>query len=109
MMIDVKTHKLIYSTGFKVAKIHYFEVKKSFQKNGLGREIVKDLLLELKALGIEKGSATPNKVKVGVLTKEKLEEIAKVKQPDLNANTLEAAINIVAGSARSMGVTLEKL
>ena len=64
-------------------------------------------ILIKKALGIEKGSAEPNKVKVGVLKKEKLEEIAKIKMPDLNANTIEAAMKIVAGSARSMGITVE--
>ena len=65
-------------------------------------------ILIKKALGIEKGSSEPNKVKVGVLKKDKLEEIAKVKMPDLNANTIEAAMNIVAGTARSMGITVEK-
>ena len=65
-------------------------------------------ILIKKALGIEKGSAEPNKVKVGVLKKDKLEEIAKIKMPDLNANTIEAAMNIVAGTARSMGITVEE-
>lgn len=61
-----------------------------------------------KAVGIESGSGQPNKKKVAKLTKEKLEEIAKVKMPDLNANTVEAAMSMIAGTARSMGVTVDK-
>lgn len=61
-----------------------------------------------KALGIESGSGEPNKKKVATLSKEKCEEIAKIKMPDLNANTIEAAMSLVAGTARSMGVTVEK-
>ncbi len=57
-----------------------------------------------KALMLEKGSGEPNKNKVGSLTPEQLEEIAKIKQPDLNANDLEAAKKIIGGTARSMGV-----
>ena len=57
-----------------------------------------------KKLGLEKGSAIPNKTKVGKITKAQLEEIAKVKMPDLNAGSLEAAMRSIAGSARSMGV-----
>lgn len=59
-----------------------------------------------KAAGILKGSGEPNKSKVGKITKKQLEEIAKVKMPDLNTNDLEAAKKIVAGSARSMGVEI---
>ncbi len=61
-----------------------------------------------KAVGIESGSGQPNKKKVANLSKAKLEEIAKLKMPDLNANTIEAAMSMVAGTARSMGVTVEK-
>jgi large subunit ribosomal protein L11 len=61
-----------------------------------------------KALGIEAGSGEPNRVKVGQLTQAQLREIAEVKMPDLNANDLEAAMLQVAGTARSMGVTIEK-
>jgi large subunit ribosomal protein L11 len=61
-----------------------------------------------KALGIEVGSGEPNRVKVGQLTQTQLREIAEVKMPDLNANDLEAAMLQVAGTARSMGVTIEK-
>ena len=61
-----------------------------------------------KALGIEKGSGNPILNKVGTLSKAKLEEIAKTKLPDVNTNDLEAAKRIVAGTARSMGVEVEK-
>ena len=59
-----------------------------------------------KKIGLEKGSATPNKQKVGKLTKQQLEEIAKVKMPDMNAANLESAMRSIAGSARSMGVEI---
>lgn len=57
-----------------------------------------------KACGIESASAAPNKNKVAKITKAQVEEIAKVKMPDLNANSIEAAISMIAGTARSMGV-----
>ena len=60
-----------------------------------------------KAAGIEKGSGTPNSNKVGKVTRKQLEEIAKVKARDLNAADLEAAVKIIAGSARSMGLEVE--
>ena len=60
-----------------------------------------------KATGIEKGSGTPNTNKVGKVTRKQLEEIAKVKARDLNAADLEAAVKIIAGSARSMGLEVE--
>ena len=60
-----------------------------------------------KAVGIEKGSGTPNKEKVGVLKRAQLRQIAETKMPDLNANDIDAAMKIVAGTARSMGVTIE--
>lgn len=61
-----------------------------------------------KALSIEKGSGTAGRQMVGTLPKEKLTEIAKLKQKDLNARSLEAAERIVAGTARSMGIEIEK-
>ncbi|HHW89984.1 MAG TPA: 50S ribosomal protein L11 [Clostridiales bacterium] len=64
-------------------------------------------ILIKKAAKIESGSATPNRDKVAKLTKEQVIEIAKQKMPDLNAGSLEAAINMVKGTARSMGVTVE--
>ena len=60
-----------------------------------------------KAIGIEKGSGTPNTAKVGKISRKQLEEIAKLKTPDLTAADLEAAIRTIAGSARSMGVDVE--
>ena len=62
-----------------------------------------------KAIGIEKGSGTPNTAKVGKITRKQLEEIAKTKQPDLTAAGLDAAVRTIAGSARSMGVDVEGL
>lgn len=59
-----------------------------------------------KAIGLEKGSAVPNKTKVGQITKAQLEEIAKTKMNDLNATTMEAAVEMIKGSARAMGVTV---
>jgi len=61
-----------------------------------------------KALGIESGSAKPNKDKVANLTKAQVREIATTKMPDLNAASVEAAMSMVAGTARSMGVTVEE-
>lgn len=60
-----------------------------------------------KAVGIEKGSGNAKREKVGVLPRDKLRQIAELKMKDLNANSVEAAEKIIAGSARSMGVTVE--
>jgi large subunit ribosomal protein L11 len=60
-----------------------------------------------KAIGIEKGSGTPNTAKVGKISRKQLEDIARMKTPDLTAADLEAAIRTIAGSARSMGVDVE--
>ena len=62
--------------------------------------------LILKAAGLDKGSGVPHKDKVGSLTKAQVREIAQVKMEDLNANDIEAAAKIIAGTARSMGVTV---
>ena len=59
-----------------------------------------------KACGIETASGTPNKVKVATITKAQIEEIAKTKMPDLNAGSLESAMSMIAGTARSMGVLI---
>lgn len=64
-------------------------------------------ILILKALGVKKGSGTPNSNKIGKITRAQLEDIAKVKMADLNAADLDAAVRIIAGSARSMGVEVE--
>ncbi|HKM32109.1 MAG TPA: 50S ribosomal protein L11 [Oscillospiraceae bacterium] len=61
-----------------------------------------------KAIGIEKGSGEPNKNKVAKITKDQLKEIAETKMTDLNAASVEAAMAMIAGSARSMGVEVEK-
>jgi len=61
-----------------------------------------------KAVGIPKGSAEPNKNKVGVISIEKIQEIAQIKLPDLNADNLDAATRIIMGSARSMGVEVKQ-
>jgi large subunit ribosomal protein L11 len=64
-------------------------------------------VLICKAAGIERGSGEPNKKKVGSLTRAQLREIAQTKLPDLNANDIEAAMKIVEGTARNMGVTIK--
>ncbi len=61
-----------------------------------------------KALNLQKASGRPNKEKVGKLTKEQVRKIAETKMPDLNAGSIEAAMSMVAGTARSMGVTVEE-
>ncbi len=60
-----------------------------------------------KAAGIEKASGTPKTVKAGKITVDQLREIAEYKMPDLNANSVEAAMKIIAGTARNMGITVE--
>ncbi len=60
-----------------------------------------------KVAGIAKGSGTPNTVKVGTVTREQLEEIARLKEPDLTAADMDAAVRTIAGSARSMGLNVE--
>ena len=64
-------------------------------------------ILLKKAAGIEKGSGTPNKTKVGKVTPAQIKEIAEKKMPDLNANDIEGAMRIIEGTARNMGITIE--
>ncbi len=64
-------------------------------------------ILLLRAAGIPKGSGVPNKNKIGKVTKQQVEEIAKTKMPDLNAASIEAAIKTVEGTARSMGIEVQ--
>lgn len=64
-------------------------------------------VLLMKAAKIEKGSSVPNKQKVGSVTREQIEEIAKTKLPDLNCVDLEAAMRIIEGTARNMGITVK--
>ena len=61
-----------------------------------------------KAAGLQKASGVPNKEKVGKVTKDQIKEIAELKMPDLNAASLEAAMSMIAGTARSMGITVEE-
>ena len=61
-----------------------------------------------KAVGIESGSGVPNKTKVATITQEQIKQIAETKMPDLNASSVEAAMSMVAGTARSMGVTVQE-
>ena len=63
--------------------------------------------LLVKAAGVAKGSGVPNKDKVGKVTKKQIEEIAQKKMADLNAKSLDAAMKIIEGTARSMGITVE--
>ncbi len=60
-----------------------------------------------KAINLEKGSGVPNKTKVGTISKSKVREIAELKMPDLNAASVEAAMSMVSGTARSMGIVVE--
>ncbi|EJO5349434.1 50S ribosomal protein L11 [Clostridium botulinum] len=61
-----------------------------------------------KAAGIESGSGVPNRTKVAKVTKDQLKEIAETKMPDLNAGSIETAMSMIAGTARSMGITVEE-
>ena len=65
-----------------------------------------DKISEAEAAGLQKASGVPNKEKVGSVTKDQIKEIAELKMPDLNAASLEAAMSMIAGTARSMGVTV---
>lgn len=64
-------------------------------------------VLLVKAAGIPKGSGTPNKTKVATVNRAQLEEIAKIKMADLNTTNMDSAISMIAGTARSMGITVE--
>jgi large subunit ribosomal protein L11 len=64
-------------------------------------------VLLMKAAGIEKGSSEPNRVKVGKVTRAQLEEIARQKMADLNCDSLESAVRMLEGTARSMGIVVE--
>ena len=64
-------------------------------------------ILLKKAVGLEKASGVPNKEKVATISQDKVKEIAEIKMPDLNAASVEAAMKMVAGTARSMGITVE--
>ena len=65
-------------------------------------------ILLKKAVGVESGSGEPNKTKVAKISKDKVKEIAEIKMPDLNAGSIEAAMRMIAGTARSMGIVVEE-
>ena len=71
-----------------------------------GKETPPAAVLIKKAAGLAKASGVPNKEKVGSITKDQVKEIAELKMPDLNAASLEAAMSMIEGTARSMGVTV---
>ena len=65
-------------------------------------------ILLKKAVGLESGSGVPNKTKIATISKAKVREIAEIKMPDLNAASVEAAMSMIAGTARSMGIVVEE-
>ncbi len=65
-------------------------------------------ILLKKAVGVESGSGVPNKTKIATVSKAKIREIAELKMPDLNAASIEAAMSMIAGTARSMGIVVEE-
>jgi large subunit ribosomal protein L11 len=65
-------------------------------------------ILLKKAVGLESGSGVPNKTKIATISKAKVREIAEIKMPDLNAASIEAAMSMIAGTARSMGIVVEE-
>lgn len=65
-------------------------------------------ILLKKAVGLESGSGVPNKTKIATVSKDKVREIAELKMPDLNSATIEAAMSMIAGTARSMGIVVEE-
>ncbi len=65
-------------------------------------------ILLKKAVGLESGSGVPNKTKIATISKAKIKEIAEIKMPDLNAASIEAAMSMIAGTARSMGIVVEE-
>ena len=65
-------------------------------------------ILLKKAVGLESGSGVPNKTKISTVSKAKVREIAEIKMPDLNAATIEAAMSMIAGTARSIGIVVEE-
>ena len=92
-----------YQGNDVIVHIQVYE-DRSFTWNCLGRP-VDDLIRE--KVGIKKGSGKPHSEKVGSITRKQLEEIAEIKMNVLNANSMESAVKVIAGSARSMGVTVE--
>ncbi len=90
--------------GYKIPVICYVADDKSFElefKTPLASELIK------RELGIKKGSPKPNTEKIGKITRQQLENVAKVKMVDLNANDMDAAVKIIAGTSKQMGLVPE--
>lgn len=90
--------------GYRIPCVCYVFEDKSFElifKQPPASDLIK------KKLGIEKGSGRPNTEKIGKISRDQLKEIAEIKMPDLNANDIEMAANIIAGTARQMGLDAE--
>lgn len=90
--------------GYTIPVICYIFEDKSFElefKTPLASNLIK------KEIGLAKGSGRPNTEKVGTINRQQLENVAKIKMKDLNANDLEAAVKIIAGTARQMGLNIE--
>lgn len=90
--------------GLKIPVVCYVFADKSFElefKTPLASDLIK------KQLGLKKGSGRPNTEKVGKITRAQLEKVAEEKMPDLNANDMDAAVKIIAGTARQMGIESE--
>ena len=92
---------LVAMTIFSVGVLGFISSFSFITKTAPASELIK------KAINLKKGSGLPHKEKVGVLSQAKLKEIAEAKMEDLNANDVEAAMKVIAGTARSMGVTVE--
>ena len=92
-----------------ILELRFIEGKKVYEVSvAIDRSYRYTKTLIKKAIKIEKGSGKPNKEKVAKITKEQVKAIAEQKMPDLNAASLEAAMSMIAGTARSMGVTVEE-
>ncbi|MCK5461317.1 50S ribosomal protein L11 [Candidatus Gracilibacteria bacterium] len=90
--------------GYIIPVICYIFEDKSFEldfKSPLASNLIK------KELGIKKGSGNPNTEKIGTINRQQLENVAKIKMKDLNANDMDAAVKIIAGTAQRMGITVE--
>ena len=99
--------------GRDIRTYYYCALDKTWNevlKNGKGLKSLNDEQVASikKALNIPKGSSVPNKDKVAEITRAQLEEIAKIKMDDLNATTMDAAVKMIAGSCRAMGVTVKE-
>ncbi|NNM59579.1 MAG: 50S ribosomal protein L11 [Legionellales bacterium] len=94
-----------HEKGTRLSVVIFAYADRSFEFT-VKTPVTTDLIL--KAAGIKKGSGVPNKTKVGKVTRKQLEEIAKIKLPDLTAADMDAAVRTMAGSARSMGIEVEE-